>query len=217
MLLKMLLEMLLTLNKRRMRRRTRRERIRRFPRCRQFQVIAIFRPYDPSLLDFRRSSSKNCWRGGEAVSLASISISTTPSPAISKDTRKIRESRHTAVEEQVVVTSAQDPANPSKSMSLYLCLRPKACRKTMTPPIAARTECETPGRGYCQKKSQRNRQGILSSFRRQRILSSKSQSQGGYLNSEQGILFRGLHLGVLLSHFMWRTYLVKLFGGDSMV
>jgi hypothetical protein len=121
--------------------------------------------------------------GRGSCQFASTSISTTPSPAISKDTRKPPPARRRAclchlcsrpsiepakppvekhvvvplletlsnakpaVEEQVVVTSAQDPAKlSSNSMSLYLCLRPKACRKTLTPPIAARTGTRTPAR-----------------------------------------------------------------------
>jgi hypothetical protein len=43
--------------KRRMRRRKRREEIRLFPRCRQVQVITIFRLYNHLLLDLLRSSS----------------------------------------------------------------------------------------------------------------------------------------------------------------
>jgi hypothetical protein len=115
-------------------------------RHRQFHR-EIFRLYGPSSFDLcaRPASWRELLEGRGNCQLASIS--TTPSPAISKDTRTIRESHHLPVEEQVVVTSAQDPAKlSSNSMSLYLCLRPKACRKTMTPPIAARTGTRTPAR-----------------------------------------------------------------------
>jgi len=71
MLLKMLLLKMLLL-KMWLKMLKRRERIRLFPRCRQFQVIAIFRPYNPSLLNLLRSSLEIV--GGEGKLSACIHI-----------------------------------------------------------------------------------------------------------------------------------------------
>jgi hypothetical protein len=153
-LLKMLLEIqLLKMLKRRIRRRKKRERIRLFSCYRQFQIIAIFQLYDPSSFDLcARPGLEVYWKGGEAVSLHPHRYPRHP-PLLYRKIVKRYAKPATAVEEQVVVTSARDLRSPqstitclSKSKLLYLCLRPEACRKTMTPPIAARTGTRTPAR-----------------------------------------------------------------------
>jgi hypothetical protein len=66
---------------------------------------------------------------------------------------------------------------------------------TVSPLIAARSGTQTPAGG------------------KENTSTLKSPYADGAVELS-GILFRGLHLSVLLSQFIWRTYLVKLFGGN---
>jgi hypothetical protein len=123
-------------------------------RHRQFHR-EIFRPYD-SLLDLLRSSSGDLLEGRGNCQLASIS--TTPSPAISKDTRKPphRPCRRACRCHLCSRPSIDRAIHLSKSMSLLPLLEtPSITRlsKSKSSSPLLKTECEIPGRGYCQKKS----------------------------------------------------------------
>jgi hypothetical protein len=103
-------------------------------RHRQFHH-EIFRLYDPSLFDLcaRPDSSKDCWRRGKPSACIDIHDNL---PCYIERYSKPRRRAH-PVEEQVVVPLLETlehlectRTRLSESTSLYLCMRPKACRKT---------------------------------------------------------------------------------------